>query len=78
MTGGDSQAEPIHTKLRSDAGGRVKLIGKCSKHYGEPVGSLGRYSPGDCKGAERRRVEGRPDPKHVSDGGRAVQYALEH
>ena len=36
------------------------------KHYGEPVGALGRYSPGDCKGAEQRRVEGRPDPGHVS------------
>lgn len=36
------------------------------KHYGEPVGALGRYSPGECIGTEQRRVEGRPDPKHVS------------
>ena len=36
------------------------------KHYGEPIGALGRYSPGECKGAEQRRVEGRPDPKHIS------------
>ena len=36
------------------------------KHYGEPVGALGRYSPGACTGAEQRRVEGRPDPAHVS------------
>ena len=36
------------------------------KHYGEPVGALGRYSPGECTGAEQRRVEGRPDPKHIS------------
>lgn len=36
------------------------------KHYGEPVGALGRYSPGECTGIELRRVEGRPDPKHVS------------
>ncbi len=36
------------------------------KHYGEPVGSLGRYSPGECTGIELRRVEGRPDPAHVS------------
>lgn len=36
------------------------------KHYGEPVGALGRYSPGECVGTEQRRVEGRPDPKHVS------------
>lgn len=36
------------------------------KHYGEPVGALGRYSPEECKGAEQRRVEGRPDKAHVS------------
>ncbi len=36
------------------------------KHYGEPSGSVGRYSPGVCIGAEQRRVEGRPDPAHVS------------
>ena len=27
------------------------------KHYGEPVGALGRYSPGECTGIEQRRVE---------------------
>jgi IS1 family transposase len=36
------------------------------KVYGEPVGALGRYSPGECVGAGTRRVEGRPDPKHIS------------
>ena len=36
------------------------------KHYGEPVGATGRYSPGECVGIDLRRVEGRPDPKHVS------------
>ena len=36
------------------------------KHYGEPIGALGRYSPGECTGAEQRRVEGRPDAAHVS------------
>lgn len=36
------------------------------KHYGEPVGGLGKYSPGECVGTELRRVEGRPDPAHVS------------
>jgi IS1 family transposase len=36
------------------------------KHYGEPIGPLGRYSPGECIGAEQRRVEGRPDKSHVS------------
>jgi IS1 family transposase len=36
------------------------------KHYGEPVGATGRYSPGECIGIEQRRVEGRPDPARVS------------
>ena len=36
------------------------------KHYGAPVGALGRYSPGECTGIDLRRVEGRPDPAHVS------------
>ena len=36
------------------------------KHYGEPVGALGRYSPGECTRIELRRVEGRPDEAHVS------------
>ncbi len=36
------------------------------KVYGEPAGGLGRYSPGECVGAEKRRVEGRPDPAHIS------------
>ena len=36
------------------------------KHYGAPVGALGRYSPGECTGIELRRVEGRPDLAHVS------------
>lgn len=36
------------------------------KQYGEPTGALGRYSPGECIGASPRRVEGRPDPKHIA------------
>jgi len=36
------------------------------KHYGEPTGALGRYSPGECTGVDLRRVEGRPDLAHVS------------
>ena len=36
------------------------------KHYGTPVGPIGRYSPGECIGTEQRRVEGRPDPAHIS------------
>jgi IS1 family transposase len=36
------------------------------KHYDPPIGPIGRYSPGECTGIEQRRVEGRPDPAHVS------------
>ena len=36
------------------------------KIYGEAPGPAGRYSPGVCTGAVMRRVEGRPDAKHVS------------
>ena len=35
------------------------------KHYGDAPGE-GRYSPGVCTGATQKRVEGRPDPAHVS------------
>ena len=36
------------------------------KHYGEPAGAVGRYSPGECVGAELCRIAGRPDAAHVS------------
>lgn len=36
------------------------------KHYGEPTGGIGKYSPGECVGIDLRRVEGRPDEAHVS------------
>ena len=36
------------------------------KAYGEGPSSPGRYSPGVCVGAEKRRVEGRPDEAHIS------------
>jgi IS1 family transposase len=35
------------------------------KLYGDTPGA-GRYSPGECIGAVQKRVEGRPDPAHVS------------
>ena len=34
--------------------------------YGQPASALGRYSPGECVGAEHHRVGGRPDPAHIS------------
>jgi IS1 family transposase len=37
------------------------------KIYGEaPEGAKGRYSPAECTGAVKTRIEGNPDPKHVS------------
>jgi IS1 family transposase len=36
------------------------------KLYGEAPQPPGRYSPAECTGARKYRVEGRPDPKHVS------------
>jgi IS1 family transposase len=37
------------------------------KIYGEAPDSFkGRYSPAECVGAEKRRVEGSPDPRHIS------------
>jgi len=37
------------------------------KIYGEtPESVKGRYSPAECIGASKQRVEGRPDPAHIS------------
>lgn len=36
------------------------------KLYGETPHPPGRYSPAQCIGARKERIEGRPDPAHVS------------
>lgn len=36
------------------------------KLYGEAPSPAGRYSPAECTGIKKTRVEGKPDPKHVS------------
>ncbi len=36
------------------------------KLYGQEPDAEKRYSPPKCIGANRRRVEGYPDPKHIS------------
>ena len=36
------------------------------KLYGETAAAPGRYSPAECIGAKPTRIEGRPDPKHIS------------
>ena len=38
----------------------VKLYGAA------PESAKGRYSPAECTGARKRRIEGDPDPKHIS------------
>jgi 3-methyladenine DNA glycosylase/8-oxoguanine DNA glycosylase len=37
------------------------------KIYGEsPESAMGRYGPAECTGAVKTRIEGDPDPKHIS------------
>lgn len=36
------------------------------KIYDTAPESAGRYSPAECVGAKKKRVEGRPDPAHIS------------
>ncbi len=36
------------------------------KIYGAAPGPAGRYSPAECTGARKVKIEGNPDPKHVS------------
>jgi hypothetical protein len=38
----------------------VKLYGATTE------GAKGRYSPAECIGARKERIEGNPDPKHIS------------
>lgn len=40
--------------------------GMLVKMYGDAPHPPGRYSPAECTGAKKTRVEGRPDPKHIS------------
>jgi hypothetical protein len=38
-----------------------------NKIYGaSPEAAKGRYSPAECIGARKERIEGKPDPKHIS------------
>src|SRR6267154_1062193 len=42
---------------------RAQLV----KLYGNaPESMKGRYSPAECIGARKARIEGSPDPKHIS------------
>jgi IS1 family transposase len=49
-----------------DAFGAAVDYAMLDKLYGAAPEPAGRYSPAQCIGAIRKRVEGRPDPAHVS------------
>jgi IS1 family transposase len=40
--------------------------GMLVKVYGEAPTPPGRYSPAECVGAKKERIEGKPDPKYIS------------
>ncbi len=64
-----SVKSPASWKFSSEEFGRPPTLNgypMLVKHYGAPVGALGRFSPGECTGVDLRRVEGRPDLAHVS------------
>jgi hypothetical protein len=51
----------------SRPGWRVERPRHLIKLYGAtPGGTTGRYSPAECTGIKKVRVEGNPDEKHVS------------
>jgi IS1 family transposase len=43
-----------------DYGMLIKIYGASSES------AIGRYSPAECTGARKERIEGNPDPKHIS------------
>jgi IS1 family transposase len=49
-----------------DAFGSDIDYGMLIKLYGETIAAPGRYSPAECIGAKKTRVEGHPDPAHIS------------
>jgi hypothetical protein len=49
-----------------DAFGADVDYGMLVKMFGESSTAPGRYSPAECTGAKKTRVEGRPDPAHIS------------
>jgi IS1 family transposase len=63
--------------LLSRLANRVQLTSDGDKGYLEAVegasGSKGCYSPAECTGIRKTRIEGNPDPKHVS-----TSYAERH
>lgn len=49
-----------------DAFGSAVDFAQLVKLYGDAPGPAGRYSPAPCIGAKKTRIEGQPDPAHIS------------
>jgi hypothetical protein len=49
-----------------DAFGSAVDYARLVKLYGDAPGPAGRYSPAECTGIKKTRIEGRPDKDHVS------------
>jgi hypothetical protein len=62
-----SDGHKAHLRAVEEAFGADVDYAQLVKIYGEAPDSFkGRYSPAECIGCERHRVEGSPDPKHIS------------
>ncbi len=56
----------VYLEAVEDAFGAGVDYAQLVKLFGETPHPPGRYSPAECTGIKRIRVEGRPDPAHVS------------
>jgi len=57
----------VYLDAVADAFGPAVDYAMLVKHYGSDGGlPEGKYSPGECTGAEKRPITGRPDMQHVS------------
>lgn len=61
-----SDGHKVYLDAVEEAFGADIDYGMLIKVYGIPEGVIGRYSPGECIGAEKRHVEDWPDPDHIS------------
>src|SRR3954471_10545380 len=62
-----SDGHKAHLRAVEEAFGADVDYAQLVKIYGEAPDSFkDRYSPAECIGCERHRVEGSPDPKHIS------------
>ena len=57
---------PIAKAAPEGAFGAAVDYAQVVKPYGDAPGPAGRYSPAECTGIKKNRIEGNPDPAHVS------------